>query len=850
MPLKYTPIALAVSYALFATSTWAVEQDSNINVTPTQMITIYANAEENKNDVGRQHYGKEQLENTPNSQKTITDFLKVNPNVQFGNETMSGGTQANLNASDVSINGALFYENKFLLNNVDIGNSLNPASGNNDAGFTAIAGNSLSATLNMDLICDLEVLDSNVSAEYGGFTGGVVKAKTCAPKTEVGKIHGSISYDFTSSAWMKQNYASDEEQESFEEATDDEYQKDFTKQGVSATIYGKATEKLGLSLSASHRWSEIDMKSGTAIEQDMDQKRQSDNFSGNAYYDVNENNKLKFGLYYQEDDNKKYVSNLLNSNYQSQGENVALDAEWETRLKHAKVTQNIVVQKKTQSKDSLNNVQSSWNKSTDKNWGNSNVSAEGGYGDLETSQNNWQYDLKSAFDDIQWLGLKHQFKVGAGYAHAEADWKREGEVSSYYLPTKSLGGLGISSCTRDDGSVDALCDLTYVNGTVKGQYLNKRYVYQAGEIDVQQDRWYAFVEDEMNWNDTLKMRLGLRQDYDSLSKKNNFSPRTNFEYQPFANESLKLLAGWNRYYANNAFVYELQDGVNALVMEQKRSSINSDWVTSNANVSTSNTQRNDLDSPFADESVFAVQGNWKNWTGQLKYVHRDNQDQIRKKYLTTSAPLITEYDNDGESKADTYTLSLSNLAPFEWYGTQNQFRFAVDYTDITRNFNDYDDNTVNSLNYQPYVVYNGKIIAEGDRPATNFAQPWTVRVGWDLAFEAIPLKVSNLFRYRSPYEAAVRSTIASGSRPLNPLGDEIKNSYEETKLGSRFNWDIRTSYDIPFSNQTKLIFGLTVNNVTNKKNKYTVNSANSNDNTGKLRSELGRQFIADVTYKF
>ena len=152
MPLKYTPIALAVSYALFSTSTWAVEQDSNINVTPTQMITIYANAEENKNDVGRQHYGKEQLENAPNSQKTITDFLKVNPNVQFGNETMSGGTQANLNASDVSINGALFYENKFLLNNVDIGNSLNPASGNNDAGFTAIGGNSLSATVNTDLV--------------------------------------------------------------------------------------------------------------------------------------------------------------------------------------------------------------------------------------------------------------------------------------------------------------------------------------------------------------------------------------------------------------------------------------------------------------------------------------------------------------------------------------------------------------------------------------------------------------------------------------------------------------------------------------------------------------------------
>ena len=842
MPLKYTPIASAVFYALSSTVTLANEGYAKNN-DAIEMSTIFVKAEESKADVGHAHYSKEQLEDTPNSQKTITDFLKVNPNVQFGNSAQTSGTQADLSAAEISINGALFYENKFLLNNVNIGNSLNPTAGNSDTGYTAIAGQSLTTTVNTDLICEIEVLDSNVSAEYGGFTGGVVKAKTCAPKSEVGKVHGSVSYDFTSSDWSKFNYANVEEQEEFDDAIDAEYQKDFTKQGISATIYGRATEKLGLSLSASRRWSDIELESNTAIKQDQDQTRKSDNFSGNLYYDFNENNKLKFGLYYQKDDNKRYISNLLNSNYQSQGENTAFETELETRLKHAVVTQSVVLQKQSLSKDSAKNDLLLWNKSADKNWGKATNSSEGGYGDLETSQNNWQYDLKSVFDGVQFAGLIHQFKAGVGYSHSEADWQRKENVTSYNLPNKSNGGLGISNCTRDDGTVDVLCDLTYSTSTAKGQYFSRNYVYQAGEIDVQQDRWYAFLQDEMSWNNTVKMRLGLRQDYDSLTKQNTFAPRTNFEYLPFGNDSLKFVTGWNRYYANNNFNYELQDGISALTIEQKRTSINSDWITTNANVLTYNTRRNELDTPYTDESVFAVQGHWNNWAGQLKYVHRDNQDQIRQRRISTF-PNITEYDNYGKSQADVYTLALSNLQPIEFLKTKNQFRFALDYTDITRNFNDYDDDAYNELTYQPYVVYNGKIIAEDERPASNFAQPMTLRLGWDIAFEVIPLKISNLFRYRSPYDAAVLSTLDKGERPLNPLGDEIKSSYQEQSQPSRFNWDIRSTYEIPFAQDNKLILGLTINNLTNKMNTYT------SDNKGVLKSEIGRQFIADITYKF
>ena len=53
---------------------------------------------------------------------------------------------------------------------------------------------------------------------------------------------------------------------------------------------------------------------------------------------------------------------------------------------------------------------------------------------------------------------------------------------------------------------------------------------------------------------------------------------------------------------------------------------------------------------------------------------------------------------------------------------------------------------------------------------------------------------------------------------------------------------MRTTYDLALSNNNKAILGLTINNVTDKKNNYFV--------SGIAKPEIGRQFIADITFKF
>lgn len=787
---------------------------------------------------GVSHYDQEDLRQLPNAQKTITDFLKVNPNVQIGDGALAAGTQGELNATDISIHGAMFYDNKFLLNNVNISNSLNPASGNSDAAVNAIAGNSLSATVNTDLLCEIEVLDSNVSAEYGEFAGGVVKAKTCAPKMPVGEVHGSVSYDYTSSDFSRFHFVDDEELEDFAANDSIDYQKDFVKQGLSVTAYGKATENLGLSLSASRRQSDIGLKSSFADEQDYSQKRQSDNFAANIYYDLDDRNQLKLGLYYQKDDSSKNNPSMATSSYKSTTENLALDFEGLHTFDTLNLTQNLVLQKQSAAKDYASNAMLTWNASPNKDWNGSKTASQGGYGDLALSQHNWQYNIKAEFNPFLWAGIEQQWMLGTGYSQYDASWARLENGYMYYLPSKANGGLGTNSCTLNNGTIDTNCDLSYSNGSVQGQYHSRRYLYSQGTIDLTQDRWNAFIENKINWNDLIKMRLGLRQDYDSLSQQHNFAPRSNIQYFPFANDALFFTAGWNRYYANNIFDLSLQDGINSLTSEDRRASVTSDWLQSNPHPVSSNVARATLDTPYSDESIFAVNARWNHWQGQLKYVNRDNVDQIRKDRLNNSATEFT-YTNNGQSTAKTYTLELSNIEPFQLFNSKHKLSLAADYSDIQRNFNSYDDSMYNE---DVYVVYAGKLIANIDRPAENFAQPWTIRAIWEIKPNHLPLTWSNFLRYRSSQEGMTKKTLGKDQQ-FEYQGEIVKTSYSAERVGANFGWDTRLSYSLSMGQHYQAVLGLTVNNVFDRHNKYI--GAN-----GRVLSEMGRQYFADITLKF
>lgn len=260
MRFAYSPLNIAILTAL-ASQAYANEIDStqviqsnNLKMTPIE-VEVKA-----KQEVGKTVYTKEDLEKTPNSSKNITDFLKVNPNVQFSQSQNASGSQAELKPAEISINGAQTFQNNFIINGVSNNLLINPTDSDSNTMHSFGTGSQAMA-VNTDLLCSLEVLDSNVSAAYGQFTGGVISAKTCAPNTEIGKIHGSITYDYTESDWARYNIISQKEQDLFEEPSEAN-QKEYTKQGLSTNIYGKLSEQWGFNSYASKRTSVIPVLSG------------------------------------------------------------------------------------------------------------------------------------------------------------------------------------------------------------------------------------------------------------------------------------------------------------------------------------------------------------------------------------------------------------------------------------------------------------------------------------------------------------------------------------------------------------------------------------------------------------
>lgn len=800
-----------------------------------QKITLQANQNEN---VGVAIYSEEKLKGFPSGNKTISDILQLNPNVQFSQNSQTAGKQGEISAADFSMNGAAFYENNILLDNVSLNNRLNPAAGSLEFNSTNLSGASTSNSINIDLLCELEVLDSNISAKYGDFTGGVVKAKTCAPQTAQGQLHGNVRYDYTSSDWTSLSQIDESEIDEYENLSSSPFQKEFKKQGISTSLYGNLTQDLGFNLSLSKRQSEIQLPTLLNNTQFAQRNLENQQILFNVYQKVNDQHHVKLGLQYADDQKYLESSNVLNGGTNQGEKNQAIELELKSEFDIAKITQSLVYQKQKQYKnfDELNMY--TWRSSPDKNWSSLNTVTEGGYANLKQQLNNVEYSFTTEFIPFEFLSYQHQIDFGLGYGHSEAAWQRLNNSYQYFVPSQ----YG-TNCIKNNAELDFACDASYINaqGQQTGQYHSTRVGYHVGEINVRNDRASLFFEDEISLSSKLQARLGVRAEYDSLNSKLNMSPRSLLQYKPFDNDFFKVTTGWNRYYINPLFAYALSDGINQYSIKETRKSINDEWGNPTAYLS-SNVARSQLNSPFSDESMLALSSQWGGFYTELKYVDRDFKDQIKRNRISFS-PIVDEYDNSGKMTANTYTLSISNLEPYDFLSNQHRFQLGIDYTKKKSNFNDYSD-TYNPLTYQQYIIYNDQIIDEANRPASNFNRPWTARLSWDMTFDHMPLKISHFFKIRSHYDAMVASTIPNDDRVEGPDGNLIKTRYDATRIGSAFSWDMRTSYDLKLFKEQNLNFGLTIKNVTNKINAYT--SSNSNVRL----PEAGRQFIADINFTF
>ena len=798
-------------------------------------------------EIGKTSYSQQDLQRTPNSSKNITDFLKVNPNVQFSNDHLAASSQANLKPAEISIHGAQSFQNKFIINGVSNTNILDPV-GTGSGIYGGINAGSQGVAINTDLLCNLEVLDSNVSAKHGGFTGGVISADTCTPRSEIGKIHGTISYDYTSSDWVSYHLKTDADKGLFDGESSQGNQKEYARQGVSTNIYSKLSEHSGINLFASHRQSDIEVLSGLDSPKTINQKKINQNLGGTYFYDPDPLTSMKFGVTLGNLEDNNYAENRVNSHSNTNNESALIFGQHSKTYDAVKVTQKINYQQIDNARLADKNYGINWLYAPDsKNWSNPTAKAMEGSqsASIEFAQHTFNYELDNIFNTINFGSTAHHFSLGLGYHRNDVKWERLNDYMTFYGVTsgntQNLFDLNGGQCQADDWLCDEATTGVFTSSKVptifNGQYFRKGSLYKAGTFKKTYQQAYIYAEDDIHWKN-VKARFGVRADYDESNNQLNIAPRTHFSYLPFHNETMELTAGWNRYYSAPTYATDLSQALMDLDLSISREDQNSAW-TEKQNYNTNATRKSDLKTPYADELILGVASQYKNTNIALKWVNRQYKDEISRDRSNISVGggfnRSFEYANSGYGKNDTVTLGINTVEPLKFMGSQHELGLAVNYSQSFRGTPDYTEDYTEA-NMEELVSFNGKIIPYADRPASNFNQPITARVKWDMHFDHLPLTISNFFSYKDTYEQ-----VLSSSDKVIHDGTKL-DTYVIQDVKPRFSWDMRTSYEWKIAKDYSAIFGLTVNNLTNRNNLYVSGS--------KLYSEIGRQFVADVTFKF
>lgn len=860
MNFPRTYLSFAV-LSILSASIYANSNNDLVNIvtnkTSVQLSPLVLTAEEDKQEVGKTVYTKEDLEKVPNSSKNITDFLKVNPNVQFSNDHMAANSQADLKPSEISIHGAQSFQNKFVINGVSNSNILDPM-GSGGINHGGPAGGSQGVAINTDLLCALEVLDSNVSAKFGGFTGGVIQAETCSPQTEIGKIHGSITYDYTESDWNHYHLTTDADKGLFEGESTQGNQKEYIRQGISTNLYSRLSEIYGIDFYVSQRHSKIPVASGLPSPKEIDQKKSNTNIGTTLYVDPDQQTQMKFGFTLGELEDNTYADKRRNSHNTVQNESALIFAEINKQYNWGKLKQKLNYQQIDNNRVSSSERGINWKYAQgSKDWNNSEGVWEGASSaDIALKQNSINYEIDSIFNSFQFKDTTHQISVGFAYHYDDVKWKRTKDFSTFYSATtiddarnnanKNLYDLAGQKCVINDPLCDENTTIEFSNTEngkkvqriYQGQYFAKGNLFKAGSFDGTYQQTALYIEDDIRWKN-ISTRLGLRADYDESNNNLNFAPRTNIRYQPFSNDTLTLLSGWNRYYAAPTYMTDLRQSITSLDYDLKRTDQNSVWEESPKSTYNTDTRKTDLKTPYTDELVLGLTSQFKNTNLSLKWVNRQYQDEISRKQIGTGVNRYAVYANDGYAKNDTITLELNTLKPLKFYNTQHQLGLALNYSDSYRSTPDYSALSPQlEGDNEELVSYNSKIIESGDRPASNYNQPMTARLSWDIEFDSLPIKVYNYFSYEGAYPQTIQLT---GTKRAQHNGKFV-DTYITEDIKPNFTWDMRTTYDWKISKNSSVITGLTINNLTNRNNLYV--SGN------KLYSEIGRQFIADITFKF
>ncbi|NLK67107.1 MAG: TonB-dependent receptor [Campylobacteraceae bacterium] len=800
---------------------------------------------------GSSVYTDSYMENSGLKDGTISSVIKKNPNARIQRGERTSKNSGEISPENITINGASFYQNNFLVDGISINNDIDPRGSSVDGlsnTFVWIPNPSQGQNIDISLLESVEVIDSAVSAKYGNFQGGVISAKTKDPSPG---FSGKISYSFTSDR-MTKFHIDDEDREDWEYPDNTvENQPKFKKQKASVLFDGYITDNFGLIFNYTRTNSDIYQRASIRdyfnpvgeSDEEIKLRRKNENFFVKGIWHVNDDFILRPSFTYAPYSGTYNTQYGINTMSEVEGGGLTYKLESENNFKLGTLRQTLSYQTLENNKKTNSDVKLFWykNGTTIKD----SMLYEGVGGDMKQEQETFTYKFDFDFNEFEIANTKHRVSTGFEFIKTDAKY----EIGTPYYQ-------GSSSKEIPTGSVcsagDRFCNNTPVSffwrgkqhNWSNGQYFNELSKFEGtAKADLKQ---YAFyLEDEIDI-ERFTFRAGVRFDKNDYMGDLNVAPRLSFNADVFDDDSFNIFGGYGRYYGRSIFSYKLNAEKHKLWTEVERDDPNSDFKLSKKYWG--NYKFDDLDVPYDDEYSLGFAKKFGNYELSGKYVKRQGRDLIRR-INTRNFPdmpkgdgkeLMKDYNiftNLGKSDSDIYTVTFRNLNDIELFNTLNGFELSYSYLDTNRNYSTYDESYEGDADKVGKVVFNGKLIRDSELPKNSNDTPWTVTATTITKFPSANLTWANFFNLQGGFEGVVRDG-------RETIDGKTYTAYKTKDFDETFVWDTKFILDIPTQKGQEAYVSLDIYNVLDTDNAVSISSG------GIMSYDTGRQFWLEVGYRW
>lgn len=844
--MKPTAMMLALIPVFAASNSFAADEtatDSRVEVIK-DLGEIVVRGETFANKMGTQRVREDEIARRPSTNGNLTELLKSNPNVQFSNSAENSRSGGEIRPDEVSFHGEKYYNNNFTIDGISNNDNLNPGSNNYTQEqpqganpWDLPAGGTQSFWIDSSLVKNVEVFDSNVSAKYGGFTGGLVNAELKDPDTS--KAGGKIFYRTTRDEWADFHIAEADKEDFIQ--TDSIYdQPQFRKQQYGVMVNQPINDKAAILFSWNKTDSKIPYTFGALRDADQttgvwgenlystNQRRSSETFLLRGSYHTDSGDSIKATAMYSPHESKYTLPNNIDGFYNIKGGGLRFDVDWERELSWGGMKSQIAYRKTGDSIKYDADTYRIYRRSASIPYrANGATVTNGGYGAYETEKSTLTFKQDYNGNAFNTGAVKHRIGFGWQIDKADAKYKRETAANLYNYAASTRVVCG-----------DA-------NECIDGeQYANRWTHYPTRNVKVDDSTYSFYVQDNMSWKN-LSVNAGLRFDRNSFLGNNNIAPRLAVAYDAFGDNSTRFFGGLNRYYSASMLAYALrqQIGNNTVYTRSLSGTTLSDWTYNSDGVGGSvSYDVSGLKTPYSDEAVLGVTQKMLGSVWTLKWVHRNGKDQLtrRRRSDTDTTRILT---NDGWSKNNTFTLAVAPAKKMEFKYAEIDWNVGLQVQRTKTNNSYYDDTAIDTTDY---AIYNGQLQYKDELPPTDFNAPWKAFVNLNTYFPRLRLHWDQRFSWTGSreyrYAAGDVSCTSSTYRAACGSYNGTATLYRDASLGSALFVDWRLAYKQPMPFGHELEVTADINNVFNKRQPVVTSSSTS--------YKMGRNYWLGVSYKW